>query len=418
MDFCLQPGVNLHIIPTKQFKLTHVLINFATPQTNTNATSRNLLANLLETSTHLYPTQTALARQLAKLYGAYVTMMVERIGQLHTVRLKASFVNDRYADQDLFSQVIELINQVLFHPLVEQGEFDSPTFRLQVNNLASTIKSLYDDKQFYAHQKLCQLYYQNNSVMRTPSFGQLSDLSELTPASLVKTYQHMINHDRVDIFVLGDVQPAAVRDQLAALPFAGRSQLDQPEIFYQQPLREHILHVHERQRITQAKLNLGYQLPVYYRQPMYYPAVVFNGLFGGSPYSKLFTNVREKASLAYYASSRLSPFNGLLTVQTGIQAADHEQAVTMINQQLAAIQRGEFEAETVQEIKDAIINQQQAGKDLATNILEHRLVEELLGLSAEEQFADQINAVSTEQIVAVAAMAQLQTTYLLSGEKG
>lgn len=418
MDFCLQPGVNLHIIPTKQFKLTHVLINFATPQTNTNATSRNLLANLLETSTHLYPTQTALARQLAKLYGAYVTMMVERIGQLHTVRLKASFVNDRYADQDLFSQVIELINQVLFHPLVEQGEFDSPTFRLQVNNLASTIKSLYDDKQFYAHQKLCQLYYQNNSVMRTPSFGQLSDLSELTPASLVKTYQHMINHDRVDIFVLGDVQPAAVRDQLAALPFAGRSQLDKPEIFYQQPLREHILHVHERQRITQAKLNLGYQLPVYYRQPMYYPAVVFNGLFGGSPYSKLFTNVREKASLAYYASSRLSPFNGLLTVQTGIQAADHEQAVTMINQQLAAIQRGEFEAETVQEIKDAIINQQQAGKDLATNILEHRLVEELLGLSAEEQFADQINAVSTEQIVAVAAMAQLQTTYLLSGEKG
>lgn len=418
MDFCLQPGVNLHIIPTKQFKLTHVLISFATPQTNTNATSRNLLANLLETSTHLYPTQTALARQLAKLYGAYVTMMVERIGQLHTVRLKASFVNDRYADQDLFSQVIELINQVLFHPLVEQGEFDSPTFRLQVNNLASTIKSLYDDKQFYAHQKLCQLYYQNNSVMRTPSFGQLSDLSELTPASLVKTYQHMINHDRVDIFVLGDVQPAAVRDQLAALPFAGRSQLDQPEIFYQQPLREHILHVHERQRITQAKLNLGYQLPVYYRQPMYYPAVVFNGLFGGSPYSKLFTNVREKASLAYYASSRLSPFNGLLTVQTGIQAADHEQAVTMINQQLAAIQRGEFEAETVQEIKDAIINQQQAGKDLATNILEHRLVEELLGLSAEEQFADQINAVSTEQIVAVAAMAQLQTTYLLSGEKG
>ena len=418
MDFCLQPGVNLHIIPTKQFKLTHVLINFATPQTNTNATSRNLLANLLETSTHLYPTQTALARQLAKLYGAYVTMMVGRIGQLHTVRLKASFVNDRYADQDLFSQVIELINQVLFHPLVEQGEFDSPTFRLQVNNLASTIKSLYDDKQFYAHQKLCQLYYQNNSVMRTPSFGQLSDLSELTPASLVKTYQHMINHDRVDIFVLGDVQPAAVRDQLAALPFAGRSQLDQPEIFYQQPLREHILHVHERQRITQAKLNLGYQLPVYYRQPMYYPAVVFNGLFGGSPYSKLFTNVREKASLAYYASSRLSPFNGLLTVQTGIQAADHEQAVTMINQQLAAIQRGEFEAETVQEIKDAIINQQQAGKDLATNILEHRLVEELLGLSAEEQFADQINAVSTEQIVAVAAMAQLQTTYLLSGEKG
>ena len=417
MDFCLQPGVNLHIIPTKQFKLTHVLINFATPQTNTNATSRNLLANLLETSTHLYPTQTALARQLAKLYGTYVTMMVGRVGRLHTVRLKASFVNDRYSDQPLFSQVIDLINQILFHPLVEQGEFDSPTFRLQVNNLASTIKSLYDDKQFYAHQKLCALYYQSNSVMRTPSFGQLADLPGLTPASLVNTYQQMINDDRVDIFVMGDVHAPTVRDQIAALPFAARHQVEHPTVFYEQPLHDDVLQVYERQRITQAKLNFGYQLPVYYRQPLYFPAVVFNGLFGGSPYSKLFTNVREKASLAYYASSRLSPFNGLMTVQTGIKATDHDQVFDMINQQLTAIQRGEFDQTTVQEIKDAIINQQQAGKDLATNVLEHRLVEQLLGLQPVDNFADQINAVTNEQIIKVASMAKLQTTYLLSGEK-
>ena len=54
MDFNLARGVDLHIIPTKQFKMNHVLIDFATPQTPTNATARNLLANLLETSTHRY----------------------------------------------------------------------------------------------------------------------------------------------------------------------------------------------------------------------------------------------------------------------------------------------------------------------------------------------------------------------------
>lgn len=87
MDFNLARGVDLHVIPTKQFKMNHVLINFATPQTATNATARNLLANLLETSTHRYPTQTALARQLAALYGAYVNLFVGRVGTLHTVRL-------------------------------------------------------------------------------------------------------------------------------------------------------------------------------------------------------------------------------------------------------------------------------------------------------------------------------------------
>ncbi len=32
------------------------------------------------------------------------------------------------------------------------------------------------------------------------------------------------------------------------------------------------------------------------------PLQLFNGIFGGFPHSKLFINVREKASLAYYAA--------------------------------------------------------------------------------------------------------------------
>ena len=211
MDYRLAKGVDLHVIPTKQFKMTHILIDFATPQTTTNATARNLLANLLETSTHLYPTQTALARQMAKLYGAFVSLGVGRVGRLHTVRLRSSFINNYLAQNNLFAQVTELINQVLFHPLIDDGEFDSPTFRLQVNNLASSIKALYDDKQFYANQQLLKLYYAPDSVMRTPSFGKITDLDYCTPASLVQTYEKMINQDKVDIFVLGNVDPENVQ---------------------------------------------------------------------------------------------------------------------------------------------------------------------------------------------------------------
>ena len=48
---------------------------------------------------------------------------------------------------------------------------------------------------------------------------------------------------------------------------------------------------------------------------------VFNGIFGGFPHSKLFINVREKASLAYYAASRLESHKGLLMVMSGIENA-------------------------------------------------------------------------------------------------
>lgn len=417
VDYRLAKGVDLHVIPTKQFKMTHILIDFATLQTTTNATARNLLANLLETSTHLYPTQTAFARQMAKLYGAFVSFGVGRVGQLHTVRLRSSFINNQLAQNNLFAQVTELINQVLFHPLIDDGEFDSPTFRLQVNNLASSIKALYDDKQFYANQQLLKLYYSPDSVMRTPSFGKITDLDYCTPASLVQTYEKMINQDKIDIFVLGNVDPENVYSAIYQLPFADRNPQLPNQPFYFQQVHEDVVSQEEQQHVSQAKLDLGYHLPIYYRDPLYPAALVFNGLFGGTPYSKLFTNVREKAGLAYYASSRLAPFSGLVNVQTGIQPTDYQTALTMIQEQVNELQTGNFTGDLMREVQDALINQHYAGFDLANNILEHHLVNQLLSLGEQTDFANQINRVTKNDVMKVASMIKLQASYLLSGEK-
>ncbi|MBB1068655.1 insulinase family protein [Limosilactobacillus sp. RRLNB_1_1] len=415
MDFNLARGVDLHIIPTKQFKMNHVLIDFATPQTPTNATARNLLANLLETSTHRYPTQTALARQLASLYGAYVNLFVNRLGMMHTVRLRASFVNNRFVNEDLFEKISGLINEILFHPLIDDGEFDGPTFRIQANNLRSTIKSFYDDKQFLASQRLMDLYYRNDSVMKIPSFGQIADLEKLNAKSLVATYQSMIDHDKVDIFVLGDIDPKLARKVFARLPFNNRVPLSNSPLYHQLPY-DQVQRKTEYQQVSQAKLNLAYSLPVYYHDSDYYAALVFNGLFGGTPYSKLFTNVREKASLAYYASSRLLPFNGVVSVQTGIRASDQERVQDMIQEQLKDLQNGNFSDEALKEVQDSLINQYRAGHDLASNILEQQLVAKLVN-ETNKDFVAEIKKVTPADISQVANKMKLQAVYLLSGER-
>ncbi|MBB1079878.1 insulinase family protein [Limosilactobacillus sp. STM2_1] len=415
MDFNLARGVDLHIIPTKQFKMNHVLIDFATPQTPTNATARNLLANLLETSTHRYPTQTALARQLAALYGAYVNLYVNRLGKMHTVRLRASFVNNRFVNEDLFKKISDLISEMLFHPLIDDGEFDGPTFRIQSNNLKSTIKSLYDDKQFLANQRLMSLYYQDDSVMRIPSFGQIADLDKLTAKSLVSTYRSMIDQDKVDIFVLGDIDPQLVQDVFGKLPFKDRAITSGSPLYHQLPY-DQVQRKTEYQQVSQAKLNLAYSLPIYYHDQDYYAGLVFNGLFGGTPYSKLFTNVREKASLAYYAASRLLPFTGIVSVQTGIQSSNQEKVQELIQQQLREIQQGDFSTEVLKEVQDSLINQYQAGHDLASNILEQRLVAKLVNESNND-FIAEVKKVTSADVARVAKLMKLQAVYLLSGER-
>lgn len=414
VHYNLARGVNLDVIPTKQFKANQILINFTTPQTPTNATARNLVANVLETSSKKYPTQTALARRLAQQYGTYISMGVGRVGLLHTVRLKAGFINDQLAHTNLFDQVIALIREILFNPLASDGAFDQATFTRQAHNLGATINSYYDDKQFWAARRLLDLYYADDSVMQTPSFGKASEIAELTAQNLYPVYQSMIKDDRVDILVIGDLDEQDVISAMQQLPFSDR-QIDLGPIIYGQHPYRQIQRQVEYQQLSQAKLNLGYQLPIHYGHALYYAGLVFNGLFGGSPYSKLFTNVREKASLAYYASSRLMPFNGLLTVQTGINSRDARRVETLINAQLKDIQEDNYSDQRLNEVKAGLINQYRSGNDLAGNLLERQLVRNLLGVQ-QADIPAAFNAVTRAEIQRVAQSLKQQAVYLLSGE--
>lgn len=414
MHYNLASGVNLDVVPSKKFKMNQILINFATPQTFNNATARNLLANLLETSTKKYPTQTALAAQLAKQYGTYLSMGVSRVGKLHCVRMKVSFINDQLANRKLFNEVVSLIGEILFNPLVANGQFDEETFNRQAINLKSTIDSYYDDKQFWAARRLLDLYYRDDSVMRVPSFGRSQDVDQLTPASVYQTYREMITKDRVDILFLGDVDEQEVKATFANLPFTNRLVGEQEILYHQSPYKQVQRQV-EYQPVSQAKLNFGYQLPLYSGKKLYYAGLVFNDLFGGSPYSKLYVNIRERASLAYYAGSRLMPFNGLLSVQTGIDSRQAARVEKLVDQQLAELQAGQFTDERFAEVKSGLVNQYLSSNDLAGNILGRRLANQLLGLPTQNETV-QIESVTKEQVVQVAQMLNKQAVYLLSGE--
>lgn len=414
MQYQLAAGVTLHVLPTKQFKLNYVMVNFAEPQTKVNPTARNLLANVLETSTHRFPTQTALSRQLAKMYGTTVDMSVGRIGLDHCLRLTMSFVNDHFTATPITEDAFKILGELLFDPLVDDGEFDGPTFRVQLMNLRSTLAAMRDDKQLYAQAQLDRLYYDPLSPLSTPSYGTEEVLETMTAQKLVATYRDMIDHDRVDIYVIGDVDSDRIADRLRKLPFKDR-QTGPTKLFYEQPLREHIARQTEVQPVVQAKLNLAYQLPVYYRQKGHFAAMVMNGMLGGTPYSKLFINVREKESLAYYATSRHRMFSGFLTVATGINAENAKRVENLINQQIQDLAAGKFSDDMFNRVKESMINQLRAARDSAPYVLSQSLLEDIAAVDPVDIY-QRLAAVGRGDVQRMASKLKLQAVYLLRGE--
>ena len=410
VDFELVPGVNVHVLVTEQFKQTKLLLNFSRLQTRNNAAARNLLANVLTTSSQLYPTQTALARHLAKLYGASVGAYVTRLGHAHTVRFKATLINEQFAP-NLLDAVVQTMGELLFHPLAEGGRFDAPTWQLQKTNLVATLQSWDDDKHFYALRQLEHLYYQTGSVMEVPSTGTKAQVAALTNEATYAAYQTMLADDQVDIFVIGAVDPDQVAANLQKLPFQARPACLPANLFHNQPA-EALKQLTEHQPLQQAHLNLAYRQPVYFGTADY-PAA----LLGGSPYSKLFVNVREKASLAYSISSSLRPFAGHLVIQAGIAAQQASAAQQLIEAQVQALAAGDFDVATLAKVKAGLLNQYLASQDDENYLLGRALAKTLLQQPTKLDYPAALAAVTPAQVAQLAAQLEPAAVYLLSGDE-
>lgn len=414
----LCPGVRLHVLTEKKYKTIRMNIRFATSLKKENASQRTLISSLLETNSKKYPTQQAVSAVLSDLYGASFGLNVGKKGQLHVVTAIINIVNDKFlAETGITQQGVDFLKEMLFFPNVAAKKFHEATFNREKENLLSYVKSVYEDKQSYSSLELQKLYFED-AFQKVPSFGNLTEISQLTNEKVYEAYVEMLKNDQVDIFVIGDLTEEEGQALFADFPFTPRK-TPFTEVVYQQKEQGVISEKQERQEVIQSKLNLAYHIPTSFQGTDYFAAVVFNGLFGGFPHSKLFLNVREKESLAYYASSSLDTLRSFLSVQTGIEGKNRNRVLHLIDQQLESLQKGEISDLELAQTKGNLKNQFLMQQDSQQGQLELAYRQVLLPESAlrKEEWLQELNKVTKEQVADFARTLRLESIYFLEGEE-
>ncbi|MEO1769301.1 EF-P 5-aminopentanol modification-associated protein YfmF [Candidatus Enterococcus ferrettii] len=414
----IKKGIRLHVLPTKKYKTIQIYGRFTTRLRREKMTTRTLLANLLETNSLNYPDQTKLSAHLAELYGAGFGLSVGRKGNLHWMNLGISVVNGKYVDDPtILAQAVDLFKEVLFYPNIKDGQFDEQTFQLEKENLKGYLESLEEDKQTLASLKLQETYF-TDEAQQIPSFGTVADLKQETAKTLADYYQEVVTKDQLDLLVVGDVNEKEVADLFEALPFTDREE-SSPEIYYDQTVSNVIREQQLQEAVIQGKLNLAYSTGIYYEDAQRFPLLVFNGLFGGFPHSKLFMNVREKESLAYYASSSFDTFRGYMSVQTGINSENRNKVLRLVSEQLEALQLGDFTDLAFQQTKAMLKNQYLLGLDRPQNTIEIAYLDQWLPGSqlSDENWLKRLEKVTKEEVQQVAKQLQLQAIFFLDGGK-
>lgn len=419
MSIKLKRGVNLHVIPTTKYKTVRIMVRFSSPLEVDTISKRTLLASLLETNSQKYATQQQLSEKLAELYGASYGINIGKKGDTHLVSAVLNVVNDKFlpGSEDVLAEGISFLKEVLFYPNFDEQLFNKDTFEREKANLIDYIASVYDDKQSQAALALQELYFAESPSQKIPSFGTVESVTALSLEDVTAYYHRMMATDTVDIMVIGDVTEEAMVSLFSSLPFSERrveTQLD----FYEQDTPIEKREKVETLSVTQAKLNMGYHTGVYYHDANYFALQIFNGLFGGFPHSKLFMNVREKESMAYYASSSLDSFRGLITVQTGIDSKNKERVLTLVDEQLASLVAGDISSEDMNQTKEMLKNQYFLSLDNPGSVLEAAYLADKVKKSnlTDKEWVAGLEAVSVADVQAIAKKLSLQAVYFMEGE--
>lgn len=412
----LYPGIAVHFIQSKKFKTNKITMRFTAPLSLDLISGRMLSASMLETANKTYPTAQILRKHLAALYGADLSSHAYRIGQSHLVDVSFTYVRDEFLSKKnvLTAQILELLHQVLFNPLLDEDGFEKNTFEIEKKQLLARLESELEDPFFSAHKELDQLFFQEESMQLVPR-DLISRISAETSKTSYSSFEKMLNEDRIDLFFLGDFNEVEILENLKKFPLTGRKATVniQYRQEYSNVLREGII----RKKLGQSILEMGYHSAIGYGDDQKMALLLVNGLLGAFPHSKLFTQVREKEGLAYTVSSHLDLFSGFLRLFAGINHQERNKVRKLMNDQLLAIKNGRFTDVEINQTKEMIRRTMLLGQDNQDSIIDREYLSIFFGKSVldQETLIEQLEQVDREEICRVASSLKLQAIYFMEG---
>jgi len=412
--------LRLHVLPTKRFKTFAVSLYAGVPLTESGVTPTALTPFVLRRGTESYPETIAFRERLDELYGAGFGFDLYKRGDHQIAQFRLDMINDRFVstDSSLLQAALQLLGEVLTKPALEDGRFRTRYVEAEKMTVTKRIEAVINDKIRYAAER-CVEEMCRDEPYRLPAIGRKEDLAAIDAASLFEHYRRWLEQASLDLYVAGDTSLEEVRtiaEQAFRLPDGKPAAYAAPSL--RKP-RDRVQTVVERLDVGQGKLNMGLRTHIVYGSPEYYAMLLYNGLLGAFPHSKLFVNVREKASLAYYASSRLDGHKGLLTIQSGIEIPNYERAVGIIREQLSSMERGEFGEEDLARTKAMLGSQLREIRDSAFERISFDFGGAIAGVwQSAEQWIEAIDAVTPEQIVEAAGSVTLDTIYFLRDNSG
>ena len=414
----LSKGVNLHFLKTEKFKTNMISVVRRLPLCRETATRAALVPRVLKRGTEKYPTLADISKKAEELYGASISAGTMKKGDNQLVVFTVQFVSDSFISGTITDEIIELLAEFVLNPKTVDGGFDSEFVRQEKTNLKNFIEGLINDKKAYAAAKCNEVMFEGDPY-GIYEYGYVDDLDGIDEKNLYDFYKNLIKNSAVEVFASGSFDTDKVKTALEnklgkALGERYANDIKSGLAVYEDGIE--VKRVTEEMPTSQSKLVMGFNCGIEPTSREYYALMMFSCIFGGSPFSKLFNNVREKLSLAYYVFSALDRQKSCMKISAGIEADKFDAAYDEIFIQLEKMKIGDFTDDEITSAKKYLATGMGSIKDSMGATEDFYMGQILLGSNETiDGLTECLNAVSRNEIIAAANAVQLDTVYFLKG---
>lgn len=417
----IKDGVTLHLIINENFKTDFSVVFISIPLEKENITKNALIPAVIKNGSRKYNNYQLINEELEMLYGASFDCGLDKTGDNLVLKFYIESINDNFLPEknENLEQVLNLLLEIVFNPLVENESFKNQYVELEKKNLELLINSVKDDKDIYSYEKCINIMYKNSGYGLS-KYGNIEDLKTINSKNLYSRYKEIISKGKIDIIVSGNYEKEKIQRQIEENQFI-KNLNSREDILninnFKTELKEKIDNpetVKEEMDVTQGKLVIGLDILPNNLEDFRFIAIMYNAIFGNGVNSKLFQIVREKESLAYTAKSEYVVQKNNIFIRCGIECEKYDKTVELIKVLLEQMKNGEFTEEDINKTKEYIISGiDSINEEQDTQIL-YLFGQELSKLPLKtEEYKEKIKAVTKEQITEFAQSIQLNTIYFL-----
>ncbi|WP_312640613.1 EF-P 5-aminopentanol modification-associated protein YfmF [Hydrogenoanaerobacterium sp.] len=413
-------GVFWSTVTDAKFKSNRISCNLVLPLDENTVSDTAVVPFILRKRFQQCPDFTRLNERLCELYGAALDADVRKYGAYQILNVSIQSLDDRYTiDNDPITQeCAKLVSSLLLEPYLVDGVFDAQDFELEKQYLIDTIESEINDKRDYAVSR-CQSLLFAGEPFAVKRYGTKEQAEKITPQSAVKAYHEAIKNAVVEIMFIGCGNPAGA-EKIFAESF---SRVQRSPIQYKENVTkkaaQKVTEQTDRMDVSQSKLVMGFRIGELNSLEEANASKLMCALYGGTPFSRLFLNVREKHSLCYYCAARFDKATGSMLVDSGVEGKNKQKAQEEILKQLEVLKNGEFEQEELDNTILALVSALKSATDTLGG-LEGWYLTQILGGTNQSpvENAEQVAQITKQQIMQAAQKVTLDTVYFLTGREG